>query len=341
MANARVQLIAASGVQTIPPQFVRPVDERPVNTTYNGDVDSLSQIPIIDLSALDAPDLRQKTLTEIASACQQWGIFQAINHGISQTLIKRLQSVGKQFFDLPQEEKETYANNADNGIVEGYGTKLAQNLHGKMEWIDYYFHMLWPPSQRDLAKWPEQPPSYSREVVDEYGKELPAVVNKLLLALSISLGLQECALKDALGGENLEMEMKINYYPPCPEPEVALGVEPHTDLGALTVLVPDNVSGLQVYKDGNWITAHYVPNGIFINMGDQIQILSNGIYKSVLHRSLVHKDKLRMSWAVFCVPPLDTVIGPLTELTNDDNPPLFNAKTFGEYKFRKLNKLSQ
>eukprot|EP01018_Ginkgo_biloba_P036003 Gb_24113 [translate_table: standard] len=335
-AAARVQSIAKSGIQTIPPQFIRPLHERSITTTASNG----PQIPLIDLSNLEEPQLRQKMLKEIADACEEWGIFQVVNHGISEELIQRLQTVGKQFFDLPQEEKEAYANNAGAGIVEGYGTKLAHNIDGKMEWIDYYFHMLWPPSHRNFNTWPKNPPSYI-EVTDEYGRRLLEVVNKLLAVLSINLGLQESALKGELGGENLEMEMKINYYPTCPQPELALGVESHTDMSALTVLIPNDVPGLQVYKDGNWVTADYVPNALVIHIGDQLQILSNGKYKSVLHRSVVNKDKVRMSWPVFCTPPPNAVIGPLEELIDEKNPPLFNAKTYKEFKHSKINKLSQ
>ncbi|PON59821.1 Oxoglutarate/iron-dependent dioxygenase [Parasponia andersonii] len=72
-----------------------------------------------------------------------------------------------------------------------------------------------------------------------------------------------------------------------------------------------------------------------------MKVLSNGKYKSVLHRSLVNKDKTRMSWAVFCVPPHETVIGPLKELVGEKNPPKFSTKTYAEYRYRKFNKLPQ
>uniref|UniRef100_A0A0C9RK12 TSA: Wollemia nobilis Ref_Wollemi_Transcript_14054_1376 transcribed RNA sequence n=1 Tax=Wollemia nobilis TaxID=56998 RepID=A0A0C9RK12_9CONI len=338
MAGVRVQSIAGSGLKTLPPQFVRPQHERPTAA-----IDGPSaQVPLIDLSNLgeDVPvHLRQQTLAELATAAQQWGLFQILNHGISEDLIQRLQAVGREFFELPQEEKEAYANNAAAGVMEGYGTKLAHQIDGKLEWIDYYFHMLWPPSCRDLNTWPKRPASYI-DVNDEYARALVGVVNTLLSALSINLGLAESAMKEALGGD-LEMEMKINYYPPCPQPELALGVEAHTDMSALTLLVPNEVPGLQVFKDGCWVSADYVPNAIIVHIGDQLEILSNGKYKSVLHRSLVSKDKVRMSWPVFCTPPADTVIGPMKGVVNEENPPRFNAKTYAEFKHRKINKLPQ
>ncbi|XWS23787.1 hypothetical protein CRYUN_Cryun28dG0045400 [Craigia yunnanensis] len=72
------------------------------------------------------------------------------------------------------------------------------------------------------------------------------------------------------------MEMKINMYPPCPQPHLALEVEPHTDMSALTLLVPNEVPGLQVWKDGNWVAVDYLPNALFVHVGDQNEVLSNG-----------------------------------------------------------------
>ncbi|GLJ48191.1 hypothetical protein SUGI_1017670 [Cryptomeria japonica] len=335
MAAVRVQSIAYGGVGAIPSQFIRADHER---SALNAPP---AKIPLIDMSMLHAsPDLRQPTVAEIGTAAQEWGIFQVVNHGISEDLIRRLQTVGKEFFDLPQEEKETYANNAEDGNLEGYGTKLVHNIEGKMGWNDYYFHMLWPPSRRDLNTWPKCPSSY-REVCEDYGRGILSVVDKLLSALSINLGVQECSLKEAIGGEDMEMEMKINYYPPCPQPELALGVLPHTDMSALTLLVANQASGLQVFKDSDWVAVDHVPNAIVVHIGDTLQILSNGKYKNVLHRSVVSKDKVRMSWPVFCNPPGNKVVAPMKELLDDHSPALFTAKTFTDYRRCKINKVKK
>ncbi|CAL5387078.1 unnamed protein product [Camellia sinensis] len=82
---------------------------------------------------------------------------------------------------------------------------------------------------------------------------------KLLELLSEGLGLDGKVLNSSLGGDEIEFEMKINMYPPCPQPQLTLGVEPHTDMSALTLLVPNDVPGLQVWKDGNWVAVNYLP----------------------------------------------------------------------------------
>nr|ABK26641.1 unknown [Picea sitchensis] len=337
MATARVQAVSLSGLQSIPSQFVRPVYERPTLETFHE-----FEIPVIDLSSLEVDELREKTLTEIGRASQEWGIFQVVNHGIPEALGERLQAAGREFFDLPQEEKEAYANleGVTDDRFEGYGTKLKCTSDGRQGWSDFYFHTLWPPSLTDFNRWPKHP-SFYREVTEEYGRRVLGVVDKLLAAFSIDLGLEKSTVKDALGGENLEMELKINFYPPCPQPEMALGVLPHTDLCALTVLKPNDVPGLQIFKNNEWVTAKYVPNTLIIHIGDQLQTLSNGRYKSVLHRTLVSKDKVRMSRPVFCNPPLDLVVGPLKQLIDKNNPPLFDAMTLREFKQRKKAKASK
>lgn len=101
---------------------------------------------------------------------------------------------------------------------------------------------------------------------------LIGVANKLLGFLSKGLGLEEGEIKQGLGGEDLTYMLKINYYPPCPCPELALGVVPHTDMSSITILVPNEVQGLQVFKDGHWYDVAYIPNALIIHIGDQMEV---------------------------------------------------------------------
>lgn len=103
------------------------------------------------------------------------------------------------------------------------------------------------------------------------------VTDKVLELLSEGLGLEKKVLKSKLGDEEMEMEMKINMYPPCPQPELALGVEPHTDMSALTLLVPNNVPGLQVWKQNHWVAINYLQDALLVHVGDQIEVIL--IYK--------------------------------------------------------------
>ncbi|KAI8551235.1 hypothetical protein RHMOL_Rhmol06G0169100 [Rhododendron molle] len=280
----------------------RPPHKRPENSKA---IDGVT-VPVISLS-----QPHDVVVDETTRACSEWGFFLLMDHDVSPGAIRRLKEVGEEFFNLPQKEKESYANDPSSGRFDGYGTRMTRNLDEKVEWVDYFFHVMHPPPKVNYDFWPKNPPSYRvyivtkieeiakrREVTEEYNVELRQVTNKLLELLSEGLGLEGKSLRSGLGDE-IEFKMKINMYPPCPQPQLALGVEPHTDMSALTLLVPNDVPGLQVWKDGNWVAVNYLPNSLFVHVGYQVEVLSNGKYKSVLHRSLVNKERTRMSWAVF------------------------------------------
>lgn len=332
MEVERIQALSQGDLNHLPSKFIRPDHERPENSKAIEGVG----VPVISLS-----QPHDQIMNEISAASSEWGFFLIKDHGIPLSLIEQLRGVGEEFFKLPQEIKERYANDPSSGNFEGYGTKMTKNLEDKLEWVDYFFHIMYPPSKVNLDMWPQNPTSY-RGVTEEYNTELLRITVKLLELLSEGLGLEKDTLKSSLGGEeNIEMEMKINMYPPCPQPELALGVEPHTDMSALTLLVPNNVPGLQVWKDGNWVAVQYIEDAIFVHIGDQIEVLSNGKYKSILHRSLVNKENMRMSWAVFVSPPHETLIGPIPRILSEKNPAKFSTKTYAEFRRRKFNKLPQ
>ena len=176
------------------------------------------------------------------------------------------------------------------------------------------------------------------EVTSEYAKELRVLASKIMEVLSLELGLEGGRLEKEAGGmEELLLQMKINYYPICPQPELALGVEAHTDVSSLTFLLHNMVPGLQLFYEGKWVTAKCVPDSILMHIGDTIEILSNGKYKSILHRGLVNKEKVRISWAVFCEPPKEKIIlKPLPELVTEKEPARFPPRTFAQHIHHKL-----
>lgn len=98
---------------------------------------------------------------------------------------------------------------------------------------------------------------------------------KLMKMLSVNLGIEEGYLQNAFGGEhNIGACMRVNYYPKCPQPDLTLGLSSHSDPGGLTLLLPDEqVTGLQVRKDDNWITVKPAPHALIVNIGDQIQVI--------------------------------------------------------------------
>lgn len=291
MEIERVQDIACLSKDTIPEVFIRSENEQPIITTVHG---VNLEVPVIDMSELD----EQKLTHLIVDASQKWGMFQIINHGIPDEIMDQFKSVGKEFFELPHEEKEVYAKAPGTNSVEGYGTSLQKEIQGKKGWVDHLFHKIWPPSVINYKFWPKNPPSYrfetffffnihgrpfvvsdtvwcfclGRKANEEYAKSLHGVVDKLFKSLSVGLGLEETELKEAAGGNELVYLLKINYYPPCPRPDLALGVVAHTDMSCITILVPNDVQGLQASRDGHWYDVKYIPNALVIHIGDQIEV---------------------------------------------------------------------
>ncbi|KAF8412344.1 hypothetical protein HHK36_000306 [Tetracentron sinense] len=344
---SRVESLASSGIQAIPKEYVRPQEE----LTSIGDVfeeekrtNKGPQIPTIDLKGIDSEDerVRERCREELKKAAIEWGVMHLVNHGISDELLNRVKAAGKAFFDLPIEQKEEYANDQASGKIAGYGSKLANNASGQLEWEDYFFHLIFPEDKRDMSIWPKTPSDYT-EVTSEYAIQLRGLASKVLSILSLGLGLEEGRLEEEVGGmEELLLQLKINYYPKCPQPELALGVEAHTDVSALTFILHNMVPGLQLFYQGEWVTAKCVPDSIILHIGDTIEILSNGKYKSILHRGLVNKEKVRISWAVFCEPPKEKIIlKPLPEVVSESNPSLFPPRTFSQHIQHKLFKKTQ
>lgn len=111
---------------------------------------------------------------------------------------------------------------------------------------------------------------WNREYVAEYNKNARKLALVLLEAISESLGLERNHIDMALGRHS--QQMAINYYPPCPQPELTFGLPGHADPNALTILLQDDVPGLQVLINGKWATVHPIPNTFIINIGDQIQV---------------------------------------------------------------------
>ncbi|XP_047332624.1 jasmonate-induced oxygenase 1-like [Impatiens glandulifera] len=332
----RVQTLSDSGLTIIPDRYIKPPSQRPIITT-SPKLDHV-HIPVIDLSGLFSDDNNRhlKTLELISTACREWGFFQAINHGVPIELLRLTRQIWRGFFHLSVEEKNIYANSP--ATYEGYGSRIGIEKGAKLDWSDYFFLHYLPEKIRDVNKWPSLPMS-CREVTSDYGKEMVKLCERIMKGLSLILGLQENYLQNAFGGKDCGACMRANYYPKCPQPDLTLGLSSHSDPGGLTLLLPDdNVVGLQVRRNDLWITIDPVLDAIIVNLGDQIQVMSNGIFKSVEHRVIVNSERERVSIACFYNPRGEIYVEPAKELLSEDRPALYPGMTFNEYRlFIRLN----
>ncbi|KAI4967920.1 hypothetical protein ZWY2020_010566 [Hordeum vulgare] len=196
-----------------------------------------------------------------------------------------------------------------------------------------FFDLPWK-RRRNLDKWPKIPTGL-REATEKYACQLISLCQVLLKAMSSSLGLEEDYLHNAFGGsDGISATMRVNYYPRCPQPELTLGLSSHSDPGGITLLLADdNVEGTQVRKGDAWVTVQPVPGSFLVNVGDQIQIMSNGRYRSVEHRALANSDKERFTIAFFCNPRGDLPVAPASEPVGPGSPALYHkAVTFDDYR---------
>ncbi|XP_074576711.1 jasmonate-induced oxygenase 1-like [Curcuma longa] len=324
----RVQSLSESGAPTIPAHYVKPPSERPTAAPAAAGL----SIPVVDLGMLkdgaDAASGDAATVKAIAEACREWGFFQAVNHGVSPGLLRRAREVWRGFFHLPMEEKQRHANSPMT--YEGYGSRLGIQKGAILDWGDYYFLHFLPLCLMSHHKWPALPPTL-RETTDEYGEELRKLCRRITRALSMGLGLEADHLPAAFDEEGTCM--RVNFYPKCPQPELTLGLSAHSDPGGMTILlVDDHVAGLEVRKADSWISVRPLPDAFIVNIGDQIQVLSNAAYKSVEHRVTVNASSERLSMAFFYNPRSDIPIGPIPQLLTAHRPALYQPMTFDEYR---------
>uniref|UniRef100_A0A0D9XMD4 Fe2OG dioxygenase domain-containing protein n=1 Tax=Leersia perrieri TaxID=77586 RepID=A0A0D9XMD4_9ORYZ len=282
-------------------------------------------IPIIDLAKLLDPQLSQDECAKRGSACQHWGFFQLINHSVPDKVINDMREDLTEFFRLPLETKQAYAKPTDK--FEGYGQHFVVSEKQKLDWGDLLHLRLRPTESRDMSFWPAHPQS------SRYSSETATVANCLLKFLAKDMGVDPESLLDIFGGQ--PQTLRANYYPPCRQAGKVLGLSPHCDSGGLTLLLQvNNVQGLQIRKDGNWLAVNALDDAIIVNVGDTLEILSNGRYKSIEHRAVVHPEKERISAAVFHHVSGNSTVGPLPELVKDGGKPVYKSMAHEDFMKR-------
>ncbi|XP_059661986.1 protein DOWNY MILDEW RESISTANCE 6-like [Cornus florida] len=302
---------------TLPSQYVVPLPTNPLSVRH-------ASIPVIDLSGLNGPpESRKITIQAIDSACVEWGIFGIVNHGINISLMEEMLEVVAGFFNLPSEEKMKYASDDPINPPVKYGASVnASTKHAF--WRDYLrHHGHGRPLSSTSDLWPSNPSNY-RNIAKEFVEKVWQLQLKIASALSEALGLEPDYIEKALG-EGFQV-VGANYYPPCPEPHRTLAIPPHSDHGGLTVLMQNDVNGLQVEHKGEWFAANIKPGTFVVNIGDYMEILSNGKYKTMKHQGVANEHKTRISIAVGNGPGLTNTIAPAS--------PLVDGKS--EIKYRHL-----
>lgn len=279
-----------------------------------------SVFPVMDMHNLKGEE-RMAAMERIKDACENWGFFEVINHGISHELMDRVEILAKEHYDKFMEHKFKEMVSAKGGLEHEADTT---------DWESTFFIRHLPES--NISQLPDLHPHY-REAMTVFAKELEKLAEQLLEILGENLGLEKGYLKRALcGSKGPTFGTKVSNYPPCPKPDLIKGLRAHTDAGGLILLFQDDkVSGLQLLKDGNWIDVPPLQHSIVINIGDQLEVITNGRYKSVLHRVIAQTDGNRMSLASFYNPGSDAIIYPAPALQLKNEELLYPRFVFEDY----------
>ncbi|KAK7303114.1 hypothetical protein RJT34_14015 [Clitoria ternatea] len=286
-------------------------------------------IPVVDLK-----DPEAKTL--IVKACKEVGFFKLLNHGVPFEFMSNLEKEALRFFKKPQSEKDR----AGPPDPFGYGSKRIGS-NGDVGWIEYLLLNTNPDviSPKSCLVFRENPQKF-RVAVEEY---IGAVKNMCYMVLELmaeGLGIGERnVLSRLVKDERSDCCFRLNHYPPCPEEMQALkgrnlvGFGEHTDPQIISVLRSNSTSGLQIcLPDGTWVSVPPDQNSFFINVGDTLQVLTNGRFRSVKHRVLADTSKSRLSMIYFGGPALSEKIAPLASVMLKGEESLYKEFTWCEYK---------
>ncbi|KAK7401904.1 hypothetical protein VNO78_13756 [Psophocarpus tetragonolobus] len=281
------------------------------------DKSELCELPLIDLGRLSLNHVeREECMREISGAARTWGFFQVVNHGVSQELLQNLRYEQMEVFRTPfaNKSQECFLNLPARSYR--WGNPSATNLR-QISWSEA-FHIFLP----DIAGMDQH--QNLRSTIEAFASVVAPLAERLVQILA-----QELNIKFSYFQENCSANtsfLRLNRYPPCPFNSTVFGLLPHTDSSILTIVNQDQIGGLQLMKDGKWVGIKPNPQALVVNIGDLLQALSNGIYKSAKHRVMGAEKVERFSVAYFFNPSKETVI------ESEMMPPMYRKFTFGEYR---------
>ncbi|KAK3022778.1 hypothetical protein RJ639_045801 [Escallonia herrerae] len=286
-------------------------------------------IPVIDLF-----DPCAKTL--IVEACQEFGFFKVVNHGVPMEMVSRLETEAVNFFKLSQAEKDK----AGPPNPFGYGSKRI-GPNGDVGWVEYLLFSTNPDliSQSSLSGYPRNPQVFW-SLVNNYVSAVRNLACEVLEMIADELKIKpRNTFSRLLKDEKSDSCFRLNHYPPCPELQALsgrnlIGFGEHTDPQVISVVRSNNTSGLQIsLKDGTWVSVPPDQYSFFINVDDSLQVMTNGRFRSVRHRVLADDSlKSRVSMIYFGGPPLSEKIAPLSSLMEEGEESLYKEFTWCEYK---------
>lgn len=286
-------------------------------------------LPVIDLTLLDSEDTREAFYKELGYLSRDVGFFYVVGHGVDPAEREEMLVLAKQFFALPQEQKDAI-DMSNSRHFRGYtktGGEQTRDRPDIREQIDIgyeseaiadipddalWLYMIGP------NQWPAEVPELKASAI-AYQAKVRAVTLKLLRAFMVALGQPEDALHHIFDGTPQHL-LKLVHYPPNLGTEggskdASQGVGPHRDVDFLTLLWQDDIGGLQVETEKGWIDIPYIENSFVVNIGEQLELATNGYLRANVHQVLRPiSNRSRYSIPFFIVAGLHVEAIPLLEL---------------------------
>ncbi|GMH29206.1 hypothetical protein Nepgr_031049 [Nepenthes gracilis] len=329
--KAGVKGLVDAGITKVPRIFInRHNQSADINSAADAANEPSWSVPVIDLRGVgEEAALRRKVVAEVGRACEEWGFFQVINHGIPLSLLSEMINGVRRFHEQDLQVKKQYYSRDVPPTKFKYMSNFDLYEGLVTNWRDT-IAVVTAPRRLD----PHELPEVCRDIIIEYTNQVRNLGIILFELLSEALGLAPNHLGDMKCAEGVFFSG--HYYPACPEPEVAIGTSSHADADFLTVLLQDHVGGLQVLHADQWVDVPAVPGALVVNLGDLMQLITNDKFKSVNHRVLAKNVGPRISVVCFFRihaggEHADTAYGPMKELLSAENPAIYRETSTNEY----------
>jgi isopenicillin N synthase-like dioxygenase len=298
-----------------------------------------AEIPVIDIAALrESHDGGvDEVAARISDACQTAGFFYVTGHGVAEATIAGIFEAAHWFFAAPQALRDAL-DVATSPNFRGYVPMAMVGPDKPRRMLEAFQMMIdLPPNDPDVRagnvlvgpnRWPDAAPSF-RGAMEAYFDAMMTLTRLLLSAFARGLGLADDFFLSSF--RKPLTQLRLLHYPPQPPESDAEGVEAHTDTGAFTILLQDEVGGLEVRtRLGRWIPATPIPGAFVINIADMMQRWTNGRFVSTPHRVRNRTGRDRISVPFFANPDYGAVITPLAGI-GAEGPTSYGPLACGPY----------